>query len=128
MASEKQKIRELFKALCKQPMRQFPQAHRKLEAPLKPGVYVIRKGGVVLHVGRTVRGRRGLQQRLTNHLHGNSSFTNEYLHGKGDKLRKGHTYQSLVVKDRRLRALLEAYATGKLCPKHIGLGVSNITH
>lgn len=127
MAPEKQKVKKLFKALCKQPMWQFPQARRKLEAPLKPGVYIIRKGRVVLHVGRTVRGRGGLQQRLKNHLHGNSSFTNEYLNGKGDKLRKGHTFQLLVVKNRRLRALLEAYATGKLCPKHIGLGVSNVT-
>jgi len=27
-----------------------------------------------------------------------------------------------VVEDARLRALLEAYAIGTLCPKHIGLG------
>jgi len=128
MVSERQKVKELFKALCKQPMLQFPQARRKLEAPLKPGVYVIRKGGIVLHVGRTLRGKGGLHQRLKNHLQGNSSFTNDYLHGKGATLRKGHTYQSLVVKYPRLRALLEAYATGKLCPKHIGLGVSNVSH
>ena len=32
------------------------------------------------------------------------------------------SYHSLVVKDARLRALLEAYAIGSLCPEHIGLG------
>ena len=122
MTSERQKVKELFTALCKQPMTQFPQAHKKLQATSEPGVYVIRKGDIVLHVGRTLRGKEGLRKRLKNHLHGASSFTNEYLKGNGAVLRKGHTHQSLVVEDARLRALLEAYATGTLCPKHIGLG------
>jgi hypothetical protein len=122
MTSERQKVKELFKALCKQPMLQFPQDHKKLEATLKPGVYVIRKGDIVLHVGRTLRGKKGLCQRLRDHLYGASSFTNDYLKGNGAVLRKGHTHQSLVVEDARLRALLEAYATGTLYPKHIGLG------
>lgn len=122
MTSERQKVKELFKALCKQPMSQFPQPHRKLQATSEPGVYVIRKGDIVLHVGRTLRRKKGLCQRLKDHLHGNSSFTNEYLNGNGAPLRKGHTHQSLVVKDATLRGLLEAYAIGTLCPKHIGLG------
>jgi len=90
-------------------------------APSKQGVYVIRKGQVVLHVGRTVGGKNGLRQRLKNHLYGSSSFTNKYLNGKGAVLRKRHTYQFLMVKkNERLRSLLEAYAIGMLCPKHIG--------
>ena len=92
-------------------------------APPEPGVYVIRKSDAVLHVGRTLRGKNGLYQRLKNHLHGSSSFTHEYLKGKEVVLRDGkHTYQFLVVKNTRTRALLEAYAIGVLCPKHIGLG------
>jgi len=122
MASEKQKIEKLFTSLCQQPILQFPQEHKKLQATTKPGVYVIRKKNIVRHVGRTHRGKKGLFQRLNNHLHGSSSFTNEYLKGNGAILRKGYTYQFLVVKNARLRALLEAYAIGTLCPKHIGLG------
>ena len=109
MTPERQKVEELFNALCKQPMLQFPQDHKKLEATSKPGVYVIRKGDIVLHVGRTLRGKDGLYQRLKNHLHGSSSFTDKYLKGNGAALRKGHTYQFLVVEDARLRALVEAY-------------------
>lgn len=119
---ERQKVEVLFRKLCKQPMLQFPQEHEQLEAPKEPGVYIIRKGGIVLHVGRTLRGTNGLHQRLKNHLHGASSFTNEYLKGNGSALRKGHTFQFLVVDNARLRALLEAYAIGILCPRHIGLG------
>ena len=122
MTSERQKVKELFTELCKQPMRQFPQEREQLEAPSEPGVYIICKGKIVLHVGRTLRGKYGLYQRLKNHLHGLSSFTDKYLKGNGAALRKGHAYQFLVVKNARLRALVEAYAIGTLCPKHIGLG------
>lgn len=123
VTSETQKIKALFTKLRKQPERQFPREREQLEAPLEPGVYVIRnKKKIVLHVGRTLNGKNGLYQRLKNHLHGSSSFTNKYLKGNGAKLRKGCTYQSLVVKNPRQRALLESYAVGMLCPKHIGLG------
>ena len=122
MTTERHEVGKLYTELCKQPMLQFPQEREELEAPSEPAVYVIRKGQIVLHVGRTLRGKDGLHQRLKNHLHGSSSFTDKYLKGNGAALRKGHTYQFLVVKDARLRALVEAYATGTLCPKHIGLG------
>jgi hypothetical protein len=86
-------------------------------------VYIIRKEETVLHVGRTLRGRDGIHQRLKNHLHGSSSFTNEYLKGNGAILREDAcTYQYLELEDPRKRALLEALAVGTLCPKHIGLG------
>ena len=122
MTSERQEVRKLFAKLCKQRPQIFPQSREQLEAPLKSGVYVIRKSKNVLHVGRTSRAKYGIYQRLKNHLYGASSFTDKYLKGNGEALRKGHTYQYLVVKDARLRALIEAYAIGMLCPKHIGLG------
>ena len=123
MTSERQLIQGLFKKLCGEPKHSFPQPRESLNAPKKPGAYIIRKDRIVLHVGRTVRGKEGLRQRLNNHLHGSSSFTEKYLKGKGSRLRKkGYTYQCLTEKDDRRRALLEAYAVGTLCPKHVGLG------
>lgn len=123
MNSEKQEVKRVFDELCSQPKRSFPQYRQTLDAPSKPGVYIIRKGETVLHIGRTLRGRNGLHQRLRNHLHGSSSFTDHYLRGKGATLReRGYTYQYLELEDSRKRALLEAYAIGTLCPEHIGLG------
>ena len=122
MAPEREEIKKLFRALWKQPMQRFPSEHEVLVASLEPGVYIIRKGDVVLHVGSTLRGKNGLRQRLNNHLHGSSSFTNKYLNGNGAALRKRHSFQFLVVKNARSRTLLEAYAIGILCPKHLGLG------
>lgn len=120
---EIQQIQGLFNELCRQPECPFPQHHKPLVASSQPGVYVIRKQGILLHVGRTLRARGGLHQRLKNHLHGSSSFTDKYLKGTGAILRDdGQTYQCLEVEDPRQRALLEAYAVGSLCPKHIGSG------
>lgn len=120
---ESLEIEKLFKKLCNQPRRIFPQQHQHLDAPLNQGVYIIRKKETVLHVGRTLRGKYGLRQRLTNHLHGSSSFTNEYLKGDGTILRnRVYTYQFIEISDSRKRALLEAFAVGALCPEHVGLG------
>jgi hypothetical protein len=121
--NEHQLIKDLFEDLCSQPKRPFPQFRQPLDAPAKHGVYIIRQGQMILHVGRTVRGQDGLHQRLHNHLHGSSSFTRKYLNGNGATLRKsGFTYQFLELEDARKRALLEAFAVGVLCPKHLGLG------
>jgi hypothetical protein len=122
MTRECRKIEALFAKLLKQPMLQFPKERQRLEAPSEQAVYIIRKGKVVLHVGRTVSGRGGLNQRLKNHLYGSSSFTKNWLKHDGSSLRKGHTYQFLGVEDPRLRGLLEAYTIGKLCPEHFGSG------
>jgi len=123
MNSESQEVKMLFNKLCSQPKQSFPQYRQSLDASSMPGVYIIRKGETVLHVGRTLRGKGGIHQRLENHLHGSSSFTDKYLKGKGATLREdGYTYQYLKLEDPRKRALLEAYAVGTLCPKHIGLG------
>ena len=123
MNSESEEIKMLFNELNVQPKLLFPQYRQPLDAPSKPGVYIINMEQTVLHVGRTLRGKDGIHQRLKNHLHGSSSFTNEYLKGKGAILREdGYTYQYLVLEDSRKRALLEAYAVGTRCPEHIGLG------
>jgi hypothetical protein len=37
-------------------------------------------------------------------------------------LRRGYSYSWIAIPKPRLRALVEAYATGALCPAHIGTG------
>lgn len=112
MPSEKQWIGHLFERLIAQPKVAFPRKGDAVTASKRPGVYIIRRGRKVLHVGRTVRGSQGLCQRVRNHLHGNSSFTVNYRGGYAKRLRQGgHTYQWLVVEKGRNRALLEYYAT-----------------
>lgn len=121
--SERQQIRSLFKALERQPEALFPIRGARLAITSAQGVYVIRgKDRVVVHVGRTVRGREGLLQRIGNHIAGKSSFVREYLKGRREVLRDGCTYQFLEVSDGRQRALLEHYATAWHCPKHLGIG------
>jgi GIY-YIG catalytic domain-containing protein len=88
------------------------------------GVYVIRnQRGTVLHVGRTVC--RSLRDRLNDHLKGNSSFTQYYNWFEGDASKlyqRRCTFQFLVEENDEKRAILEAYTTGRLCPRHIGTG------
>jgi hypothetical protein len=123
MSSESKKIHALYKKLVHAERTAFPKAGEPLVAPGGHGVYAIYgPRGTVLHVGRTIRGKNGLRQRLANHLHASSSFTNEYLRGKGSKLRGTHRYALIEVSNSRARALLEALAIGCLCPKHIGVG------
>jgi hypothetical protein len=91
--------------------------------PVQQGVYVIFSGNNIVHVGRTYRGKAGLRHRLKNHLHGSSSFTLEYLKGDGKKLkRRSYTFRYVALPQSSWRrcALLESYATGYLCPAHIG--------
>ena len=122
MSSEKLKIKRLFAKLCARPKNRFPAKGQILDAPIKQGVYIISKGKTVCHVGRTTRAKNGLHQRLSAHLYGRSSFTKAFFNRDGNQLRNGYSFQALVVADGRLRALLESYATGCLCPKHIGTG------
>ena len=121
MSREQETVKRLFDALVNAPLHTFPPPRGKLEAPTKPGVYIIYGPRAnILHVGRTPRGSRGLRQRLANHLHGQSSFSNKFLSGDCSKLRKCG-YRCIIVENPRYRALLEAYATGSLCPAHLGL-------
>ena len=123
MTKEQQKIKSLYKKLLSAPLHGFPLPGKPLDSTAEHGVYIIyNAGGSVVHVGRTLRARNGLNQRLQNHLQGNSSFSNMYLNGDGSKLRKGYKYKYLIIKNPRHRAMAEALAAGQLCPKHIGLG------
>lgn len=123
MKREQKLVRACFAKLRRSPLKPFPIPRQKLDAPDRKGVYVIYDArGRVLHVGRTPKAKGGLAQRLSNHLSAASSFTKQYLKGKGTKLRHGCVFRCLVVEDSRLRALVEAYAIGYLCPAHLGLG------
>lgn len=121
--SESQTIADLYDRLLSCSARTFPEARTPWNVPDTHGVYVIYDAnGVVVHVGRTTRGKAGLSQRLYDHVIGSSSFAWDYLNGAGSKLRGTHRFKYLEVPDARRRALLEAYAIGHLCPQHLGLG------
>jgi hypothetical protein len=123
MSSDLRKVQASFDKLCGSDRLPFPDSREPLTAPIDRGVYVIYgPRDKVLHVGATPRGQGGIRQRLSNHLHGQSSFTNksEYLKQHGGPTLKNRytyvrdhcTYRCLPIADDRLRALLEAYAIG----------------
>lgn len=125
-STEARRVASLFKQLNDNPLQEFPQEKGHVLAPDTQGVYIIRDAKrLVSHVGRTVRGKSGLHQRLRNHLAGKSSFVKVHLSGHASKLREGFTFQYLEIKDPRERALVEHYATAALCPLHLGLGVAS---
>lgn len=120
---EAKAVRKAFHDLKKARRHRFAAAGGALECPTTQGVYLITDPqGRVAHVGRTTRAQAGLQQRLRSHLAGRSSFVILFLNGHRERLRRGYSYQWVEVPDARLRALVEAYATGVLCPRHIGTG------
>src|SRR5258708_27539141 len=85
---EQKRIEKLFVDLMREPAAVFPAPGQRLAATTKQGVYVIlSQRSRPVHVGRTLRGKRGLAQRLNNHLHGQSSFTVHCLKCDGSKLR-----------------------------------------
>ena len=89
----------------------------------RQGVYILLdEKNKVAHVGRTLRGKNGLRQRLNNHLRGQSSFVRNYLEGQREIIRAKYPYRYLIIENDRERALVEALGIGKLCPKHLGLG------
>lgn len=123
MKGEPRTVKAKLGQLLRRPMIAFPPAGERMSIPNLHGVYVIYDAsGRVAHVGRTVRGKRGLYQRLNNHLQGASSFTVKALGGKGAKLRNGFKFRYIEIEQSRLRALVEAYAVGQLCPDHLGDG------
>ena len=120
---EAETVSTLFAKLMESPLQLFPESGQRLIAPDLRGVYVIYgPRGKVLHVGSTPRAKRGVAQRLRDHMAASSSFTKKYLKGDGSKLRGKCKFRCLVVKNPRRRALLEAYAICHLCPDHLGLG------
>jgi len=92
------------------------------DVPNVHGVYIIKKGKSILYVGKTNRAQDGLRQRLTDHLYGRSSFRINYKGPKGKLDIRQCKIEYIKKRDHRIRALLEAYATGMLCPKYIGTG------
>jgi hypothetical protein len=123
MRGEPKAVKAKLHQLLRMPMVRFPAAGERLDVPDVHGVYIIYDlKGRVAHVGRTIRGKRGLYQRLNNHLQGASSFVIKALSGHGRRLREGYKYRWIAVEDSRLRALLEAFAIGQLCPEHLGDG------
>lgn len=123
MKGEPATIKAKLKQLRKSPLLHFPEAGDRLTIPHLQGVYIIYDPkGRVAHVGRTIRGKRGLHQRINNHLHGRSSFVIKALNGKGATLRQGFKFRFIAIENSRLRALIEAFAVGQLCPDHLGDG------
>lgn len=126
MKQEPKTIHQLLQKLINSKSHPFPPKYKPIEAPTEHGVYIIYNSqDQVVHVGRSVSGQEGLHQRLKDHLHTNSSFTINYLKGDGSKLRDGYKFKYLIIPDPRKRALVEALATGTLCPLHVGLGNTN---
>jgi hypothetical protein len=122
MSVEGQEIKRLFTRLKKAKRITFPLLPKHLDVPDEKGVYIIRNPrGTVCHVGCAPRGKRGLYQRLRNHMDTQSSFTIAKTKWHGKKLRGKYKFQFLVVTNSRNRMLLEALAVGTLCPLHIGL-------
>jgi hypothetical protein len=114
--AEHREIASLFRQLSRQPTNLFPGRFGRLAALYEPGVYIIRNAvGRVAHVGMT----GNLHARLYSHLCSKSSFVRCHLGADGARLRGRYSYQYLEVPELRKRALLEAYATGRLCPIHI---------
>ena len=123
MTQEPKTIHQLLQKLINSESHSFPPKYKPIEAPTDHGVYIIYNSqDEVVHVGRSVRGKNGLHQRLKNHLQGSSSFTVNYLDEDGSKLRDGYKFKDLVIHKDRKRALVEALATGTLCPLYLGLG------
>ena len=121
--TEQDAVKNLFDRLNSASTTAFPEAHKPLRVPEKHGNYIIiSPGGGIVSVGRTTRGKHGLRGRLKNHLAGQSSFSRKHLGGKGSSLRSKYSYKYVCEADPRLRALLEALATGILCPEYLGTG------
>ncbi len=119
--NEYETILKLHNQLLETPYNLFPPKGTGIKVCNEQGVYIIfSPEKEVLHVGRTLRGKNGLNQRLANHLVNGSSFSIQYLKNEGYKLREGYSFKYLNVSNPRERALLEALTTGLLCPAHIG--------
>lgn len=123
MSSEIKTVEIFFSKLLSANLTVFPEFRQPLNAPSTQGVYIIYDPqGTVVHVGRTPKAKGGLAQRLRDHLSGSSSFKYHYLNGDGSILRNNYQFRCVEVENPRIRALLEAYAIGHLCPQHLGLG------
>lgn len=124
--SESDLIKNLFAKLISSDYHVFP-LRGKIDLTEKHGVYIIYSPkNEVLHVGNTPSGRKGLNQRLYNHITCTGVFYYKYLKPNNIKMRGTYKFKYLEVDDIRQRALLEAYAAGNLCPAHFGTGAKKI--
>jgi hypothetical protein len=120
--SEPEEIMKLHKLLISSKQFTFP-VKGKVNVSENHGVYIIYSPTeIVLHVGNTPSGKKGLNQRLYNHVTRTSSFSRKYLKPNGISLRNGYKFRILEVSVPRTRALLEALTAGLLCPLHLGTG------
>ena len=118
---EGKKIKKLFRRLCKSEHVVIPKEGR-IELPETEGVYILlNKKDDVLLVGKTEGGKGGLRARINTQLFGTSPFRKLFLTPSETDIRKKHYLQYLAIESERDRILVEAYATGKLCPAFIGL-------
>jgi len=123
---EPQKIMQHHKELLNSKIHRFP-SYGKIEVSIKQGVYIVYDNNKTpLHVGKTNRGRNGLNQRLLNHVRNQSSFSKLYMQINNVSLRDWGEFQFIEVECDRERSLLEALTAGLLCPLHIGTGVKKI--
>ena len=115
-------IKALFDKLASSNFCIFP-LKGKINVSEKHGVYIIYSPhNEVLHVGNTPSGRKGLNQRLYNHISCTGVFYERYLKPNKIKMRGTYKFKYLEVDDIRQRALIEAYSDVKLCPLHFGTG------
>lgn len=119
-------IKSLFDKLISSEHHVFP-TKGKINITDKHGVYIIyNPQNEVLHVGNTPSGRKGLNQRLYNHISCTGIFYEKYLKPNKINMRGTYKFKCLEVIEIRHRALLEAYAAGNLCPAYFGTGAKKI--
>lgn len=119
--NEANEIMKLYKILVDSTKCIFP-VNSDIKASEKHGVYIIYSpNNEVLHVGKTNDAKGGLNQRILNHMRNQSSFSKLYLKLYQVNLRNnGYYFKYVEVEDSRRRGLLEALASGLLCPLHFG--------
>jgi len=118
--TESENIKLLYDQLLQSKPHKFPTTG-PLDITCKLGVYIIfNSKGVVSHVGNTRNGKKGLCQRLNNHLNGTSSYRKNFLRPRNLSVRNGFTYKLIEISSGRHRVFLESLACGLLCPEYIG--------
>lgn len=122
LKNESEIIKDYYNELIDSNFHYFPEKGM-INITDKHGVYIIYSpNNEVLHVGNTPSGRKGLNQRLYNHITCTGIFYREYLKRLNIKMRGTHKFKYIEVPFPRHRALLESLAAGCLCPQHFGTG------
>ena len=117
-----EELMKLLKELYNKDPQEFPKKGPLEGVSTEHGVYIIKNlKKEIMHVGRTLRVKNGLMGRLSGHLYGNSSFTQNHK-GEPRNVRDGYFFQYIEVEEDNIRALLESLAIGWLSPKHLGDG------